>query len=273
MELKILYLALFFLLWTALIRYVPRKIMWWPSVFVFPVGVVAAIVYVITAKKSFLLIIALVGGLYWYYKWVKKKKEEEVFIDIVDWVKTIDIAVILALLIMTFIVQAFKIPSGSMRNTFLEGDHLFVGKFIYGVKIPFINKVILPISKPKRRDIVVFRFPLDKSKDYIKRCIGLPGDLIEMKKKKLYVNGELQDEPYVIYKDNMVYPDDPSIPEQYRKRDNFGPLTVSTGCYFMMGDNRDRSYDSRFWGELEEKYIKGKALFIYWPLTRIGITR
>jgi len=276
MELKILYLAVFFLLWTILIKYVPLKYTWLPSVLVLPAAIAGAIIYVFVTRKNFsaiVLIIALIAGAYIYFKWVKKKKKEEVFAEIDDWVKTINVAVLLALVIMTFIIQAFKIPSGSMRNTFLEGDHLFVGKFVYGVRVPIINKIILPLSKPTRQDIIVFRFPLDTSKDYIKRCIGIPGDVLEMKEKKLYVNGELQKEPYVVFNDPAIYSNSKDVIEQYRIRDNFGPITVSSGCYFMMGDNRDRSYDSRFWGKLEEKYIKGMALFIYWPLNRIGIVK
>jgi len=199
------------------------------------------------------------------------KKKKGIIAEIKEWVNTIFVSILLALFIMTFIIQAFKIPSGSMKNTFLIGDHLFVGKFIYGTRIPFTDRVVFPLRKLHRRDIIVFRFPLEPDKDFIKRCMALPGDTVEMRDKKLYVNGELQDEPYVIHADRETY--SLSDTSAQSGRDNFGPVTVPDGKYFVMGDNRDASYDSRFWGFLERKYIKGKALFVYWPLNRIRIIR
>jgi len=174
---------------------------------------------------------------------------------------------------MSFIFQAFKIPSGSMMNTFKIGDHIFVGKFIYGIHVPFSKKYIFPLQGPKRGEIIVFQFPLDPKKDFIKRCIGVPGDTIEIKDKKLYVNGELQKEEYAIYADGKVYPNSRQLPVMYRNRDNLALLVVPENSYFVMGDNRDHSYDSRFWGPLEREYIKGKALFLYWPPKRIRIIR
>ena len=165
------------------------------------------------------------------------------------------IAVLLALFIRTFIVQAFKIPSGSMEPTLLVGDHILVNKFIYGIKLPFIRKTIIPISKPERNDVVVFIYPLDKSKDYIKRAIGLPGDQIEIKGQNVYINGRLFKDTYGFYSEGN---------KKTAGRTAIGPLTVPENHLFMMGDNRDHSYDSRFWGFVPMSYVKGKAFIIYW---------
>ncbi len=174
--------------------------------------------------------------------------------------EAIIIAVILALFIRTFIVQAFKIPSGSMKNTLLIGDHILVNKFIYGIKIPFTDgKTLVHITDPERKDIVVFKYPEDPKKDFIKRVIGVAGDTVEIKDKQLYVNGELQEnEPYAIHKDTRI------IPVQFTVRDNFGPVTVPAHSLFVMGDNRDNSHDSRFWGFVDLKAVRGKAFVIYW---------
>ncbi len=172
--------------------------------------------------------------------------EQEGFLEKVrEWVKDIVVALILALIIRTFIVQAFRIPSGSMIPTLLVGDHLLVEKITYRFR------------EPKRFEIIVFKFPLDKSKDYIKRVIGLPGDEIKIVNKEVYVNGKKLDEPYVQHTDPNV------IPAQFSPRDNYGPVTVPKGHLFVMGDNRDNSYDSRFWGFVPEKDIVGKAFIIY----------
>ncbi|OGS43107.1 MAG: signal peptidase I [Elusimicrobia bacterium RIFOXYD2_FULL_34_15] len=206
-------------------------------------------------------------------------------IEAIEWADTLIWSGVFAFLIMYFFLQAFKIPSGSMRNTLLEGDHLFVNKFVYGTRIfyPIISdstikikmKRVLVIKKPKRGDIVVFAAPPQAlepqereagiKKDFVKRCIGIPGDTIEVKKKKLYINDVLQKESYVIISD--IYNDN------IMTRDKFGPLTVPEGSYFMMGDNRDNSKDSRYWGTLDEKYIKGKPLLIYWPPKRVRLVK
>jgi signal peptidase I len=160
-----------------------------------------------------------------------------------------------------------------MKNTFLEGDRLFVNKFIYGVRIPVIGKIIIPVSKPRRGDKVVFWPPIDSKFPFIKRCMGMPGDKLQVINKQLYVNEELQDEPYVIHSDPVIYSSANSLALNQVIRDNFGPITVSSGWYFMMGDNRDESYDSRYWGIVQEKNIRGKAMFTYWPPVRIGIPK
>ncbi len=181
-----------------------------------------------------------------------------------EYAEAILIAVVLALFIRTFIVQAFKIPSGSMEDTLLVGDHLLVNKFIYGIKIPFINKNIIDITDPKRGDIVVFRYPEDKNKDFIKRVIGVGGDKIEVKKKQVYVNDEPINEPYAEFKagETSFF--------GFQKGRNFGPFDVPEGHVFVMGDNRDNSHDSRFWGTVDVSEIKGKAFILYWSWDRVN---
>ena len=173
---------------------------------------------------------------------------------LLEYLEALAVALVLAFVIRTFVVQAFKIPSGSMLDTLLIGDHLLVNKFLYGTRIPFTDKVILPIEEPADGDVIVFEFPEDTSKDFIKRIIGAPGDVLEMKDKVVYRNGQKLDEPYVKHTD----------PNIQARRDNFGPITVPPGKYFAMGDNRDESYDSRFWGFVDKDKIRGKAWVIYW---------
>lgn len=173
-------------------------------------------------------------------------------------IESIVIALILALFIRTFVVQAFKIPSSSMEPTLLVGDHILVSKFIYGIPVPFTGIKLLPLRKPERGDIIVFRFPGDKSKDYIKRVIGVEGDTIEVIDKKVYINGRPFEDPYGVHLDPLVFPRGMEV------RDNFGPFTVPEGSVFVMGDNRDRSYDSRYWGVVRLEEIKGRAFIIYW---------
>ncbi len=174
-----------------------------------------------------------------------------------EYAEALVMAVLLALFIRTFIVQAFKIPSGSMLPTLEVGDHLLVNKFIYGIRIPFIGKRVLSFHDPERNDVIVFIYPQDRSKDFIKRVVGLPGDVIEIRNKKLYVNGEPAPDPHAHY--------DPVNPHTARTpRDNFGPYTVPDGHVFVMGDNRDHSHDSRFWGPVKIDDILGKAFILYW---------
>jgi signal peptidase I len=155
------------------------------------------------------------------------------------------------------VVQAFKIPSGSMLNTLLIGDHILVNKFIYGVRLPFAGTILIPVTEPKHDDIVVFKFPEDPSKDFIKRVVGVEGDTIEIRNKKVYVNGELKESDFAIYLD-------PYVQHSEQHRDNLGPIKVPENSIFVMGDNRDYSYDSRFWGFVDVKDLKGKAFMIYW---------
>ncbi len=181
-----------------------------------------------------------------------------------EYYEAILVAVILALFARTFAFENFKIPSGSMEDNLLVGDHLVVNKHIYASHWKTPLHALLPYREPRRGDVVVFKYPEDPRRDFIKRCIGLPGDTIEVRGKELYVNGVLQVEPYVVHKDGMVYPDSPLVPPSLRLRDNFGPFTVPAGTLFCMGDNRDNSLDSRFWGPVPRSYLKGRAVIIYW---------
>lgn len=175
-----------------------------------------------------------------------------------EYFEAICIAILLALFIRTFVVQAFKIPSGSMLPTLLIGDHLLVNKFIYGIRVPFSGNVLIPVKKPQNGDVVVFRFPKDRSIDYIKRVIGTPGDTVEIKDKTVFINGEPAD-------DSHAHISSPSILNSSASpRDNFGPILVPEGRIFVMGDNRDNSYDSRFWGFVDQRDILGKAFILYW---------
>jgi signal peptidase I len=173
-------------------------------------------------------------------------------------VEAILLAIVLALFIRTFIVQAFKIPSGSMKETLLIGDHILVNKFLYGVKLPFVSTTIIAYKEPKRGDIVVFKFPEDPDKDFIKRVVGVAGDVVEGRDKKIFVNHEPLNHDYGIHKDSRI------VPGNIQPRDNFGPLVVPEKSLFVMGDNRDHSYDSRFWGFVNLKSVRGKAFLIYW---------
>ena len=182
-----------------------------------------------------------------------------------EYAESILIAAILALVIRTFVVQAFKIPSGSMEDTLLVGDHLLVNKFIYGSKIPFTEKWVVPLREPKRGDVIVFEYPEDtrnpaltfwQKKDFIKRVIGVPGDRVKMVDQTVYVNDKPYKIPQEIHKGAAGY----GPPEIY----NFPERVVPPGQYFCMGDNRDRSHDSRFWGFVPKANIKGLAFILYW---------
>ena len=177
-----------------------------------------------------------------------------------EWIEPILIALILAGLIRTYIVQPFKIPSGSMEDTLLVGDHLMALKFLYGVKIPFNGKRILKLTNPKPGDVIVFKYPQDPSKDYIKRCIAVGGQTVEIRDKQVYVDGVLQDNPNHV---KFLRPVD-----HYGQRDNLSPTTVPEGTFFAMGDNRDNSNDSRFWGFVPFENVKGKAFMLYWSWNR-----
>ncbi|MCK4648682.1 signal peptidase I [bacterium] len=202
-----------------------------------------------------------------------------------EWIEVIFTAFILYLIIVTFIIQSFHIPSRSMEHTLKVGDRLFASKFSYGLSLPFTDKKVFK-RQPKRGDIIVFRYPgdpyrrislrliapviriltfkridPDPHKDYIKRLVGLPGELLEIREGKVYINDKPLNEPYVFHSiEDLSF-------------NHYGPVTVPPDSYFMMGDNREHSSDSRFWGFLERKYLKGRALFIYWPPKRIGLIR
>ena len=219
----------------------------------------------------------------------KKKKETDIIntkSKLREYGEAIIIAILLALFIRTFIIQAFKIPSGSMKPTLLVGDHLLVNKFIYGIRIPIIDKFLIQFKEPERGDVVVFKWPKDESLDFIKRVIGVEGDTIQIKDKQLYINNkkvkeQLLDEKvknklFGKYNDDEISDADAYeetignrehiILEQpaRNKNENFGPVKVPADSIFVMGDNRDNSEDSRYWGYVKLEKIKGEALIIYW---------
>lgn len=190
-----------------------------------------------------------------------------------EYTEAIIIAILLAFAIRVFVVQAFKIPSGSMIPSLLIGDHILVSKLSYGVQWPrdcrigfefppvscYSSTMIMEFEKPKRGDIIVFRYPEDEEKDFIKRIVGTPGDTVELRNKIVYVNGErLEDAAFTQHIDPGI------IDGRINPRDNFGPVTVPPDSYFVMGDNRDQSLDSRFWGFVKEEKIKGRAFMVYW---------
>jgi len=177
-----------------------------------------------------------------------------------EYIEAFVVALLIALVVRTLVIQAFKIPSGSMENTLLVGDHIFVNKFIFGYHVPYTKGRVLEFSHPKRGDIIVFEFPEDPSKDFIKRVVGVPGDSVEIRHKELYVNGMPVKEDYVRYADGAGAEGFPPA------RDNAAPVKVPPGKLFVMGDNRDRSYDSRFWGFVDMDKVVGKALFIYFSV-------
>ncbi len=197
----------------------------------------------------------------------EKLKQSEVQVDgrkkgrLRENLEAIFIAILLALFIRAFVVQAFKIPSGSMKPTLQIGDHILVNKFIYGVKLPFTQFTLIPWKKPERGDIIVFVYPVEPDKDFIKRVIGIPGDEVEIRDKEVFINGEPfeeNDATYTKFTEDRVFPGD------VNPRDNFGPVTIPENQYFVLGDNRDNSYDSRFWGFVDERALKGEAFIIYW---------
>ncbi len=164
----------------------------------------------------------------------------------------------------TFLIKTFYIPSESMLDTLLVGDHLFVNRYLYGPDelLPGLT----PARDVRRGDIVIFRSPKEPSVDLVKRCVGLPNDVIEVVDKQLLINGvEFEDQAFAQHQDSKTYPNELSVRErELRLRDNFGPVTVPEDHYFFLGDNRDYSYDSRYWGAVPRHYIKGRALMIYW---------
>jgi len=177
-----------------------------------------------------------------------------------DWAESIIVAFLLAMVIRAFVVQAFKIPTGSMRVTLIEGDLILVNKFIYGAKVPFLNSWLPAVRTPKRGDVIVFIYPEDKKKDFIKRLVGLPGETVEIKGGSIYINDKPVPEPVF----NQIY---------YYNRGDFGAegqkIVIPENSYFVLGDNSASSKDSRYWGFVPKANLLGKALIIYWPLNRI----
>ncbi len=181
-----------------------------------------------------------------------------------DWVESIIVAFLLAMVIRTFVVQAFKIPTGSMRMTLLEGDLILVNKFIYGARVPFTSQRLPAVRQPKRGDVVVFIYPEDKKKDFIKRLVGLPGETIEIKGGSIYVNDKPAPEPIF----NQIY---------YYNRGDFASegqkIRVPANSYFVLGDNSVSSKDSRYWGFVPKDDLLGQALIVYWPPQRVRLIK
>lgn len=195
-----------------------------------------------------------------------------------EWIKSGLIAFVLFLVIRTFIVEAFRIPTGSMENTLLVGDFLLVNKAIYGAQVPGTGLQLPAFGEPEQGDIVVFVPPHEPDKNFVKRLVGAAGDTLEMRDKVLYLNGEAQVEPYVQHTDasgmaislpSMLWQREHLVPgvdpETYRPtRDDWGPIVVPEGRIFVLGDNRDDSEDSRYWGFVDTQKLKGQPLFIYY---------
>jgi signal peptidase I len=178
-----------------------------------------------------------------------------------EYFESIVIAVILALFVRTWVVQAFKIPTGSMENNLLIGDHLLVNKFVFAPSARRLERAVFPMRDIRRSDIIVFKYPDEPERDFIKRVIGLPGDTVELRNKKVFINGQELSEPYVHF---LEPASDAQEITSFDVRERYGPVHVPDDQYFVMGDNRDNSQDSRYWGFLPRSYIKGKALMIYW---------
>jgi len=176
-----------------------------------------------------------------------------------DWAEALVVAFVIAMIVRAFILQAYRIPSSSMEDTLLKGDHILATKFTYGLTMPFTTKKIWGADKmPSRGDIIIFTFPVNHEMDFVKRVIGLPGDVIEVRDKKVFVNGKRYEIPQEKYTDPFSLNQGPG-----KVRDFFGPVTVNPGHIFAMGDNRDQSYDSRFWGQVPMENIKGRAFIVY----------
>ncbi len=183
-----------------------------------------------------------------------------------EYFELIVVTVIFTLFLQAFIVQAFQIPSSSMEDNLLVGDHLLVNKCVFSdFGAGSILSKVLPFREPKRGDVVVFKFPEEPTKDFVKRVIGLPGDTVEIRSKQVYINGQKLQENYKIHKDGHIYsPMDFSTRPEAMIRDNLGLIKVPADHLFVMGDNRDNSMDSRYWGFLPRANLKGKPLIIYW---------
>ena len=257
------------------------------------------------SKTNFSLIILITLG-YIFVKYFKgkkadKKAEKQIIAFNLDWTQTVYFAAFFASIVMFFFLQAFRIPSASMRNTLLEGDNLFVNKAYYGMRLPFVKQNIINFHDIKRGDIIIFKFPAkDKyqlncgepqyGRDFVKRVIALPGEKVEVKGKTIYINDKkLPPQDYAVFSEHNIQKTiNPLTQEEYQKlwedrrlenyfaislRDSFGPVIVPEGQYFAMGDNRDFSCDSRFWGPVPKENIKGKAWLLHWPLKRFRIIK
>jgi signal peptidase I len=184
-----------------------------------------------------------------------KKSQRTIF---QEYSEALVVAIILAIIIRAVLIQAFKIPSGSMEPTLLIGDHILVNKLVYGVRIPFTNKRFPNLFEPEKSDVIVFVYPEDRTKDFIKRVVATGGDTIEIKNKKVFINGKESIISGARFNSNVI------MPGELNPRDNMQPVKVPDGFLFVMGDNRDFSHDSRFWGFVPLEDVKGKAFLIYY---------
>ncbi len=291
-----------FVLWNTLFALIAGGMVYYLLNFMATNGIEGGI-----SPKTFALIMTgtIAFAVYQSRKAVKlfaQKTKEKLYGFNMEWAETVYFAAFFAAFAMFFFMQAFQIPTGSMRNTLIEGDNLFVNKITYGIRLPFMDKRLVKFNDIKRGDIIVFRFPAESKeqvncgapqygRDFVKRVIGMPGDIVEVKNKQVFINGELMPaEDYEVYGDfdRPQLSSMPATPEEYQTlwenrnledffglylRDYFGPVTVPEGSYLAMGDNRDFSCDSRFWGPVPEKNIKGKAWFVHWPLNRIKLIK
>jgi signal peptidase I len=180
-----------------------------------------------------------------------------------EYLESFLIAVILALFVRTWVFQAFKIPSGSMEPNLLIGDHLIVNKLEFAPTATALERTLLPHREIRRGDVIVFKYPEDPERDFIKRVMGLPGDRVELREKRVVINGQPIDDPHAYY---LQPPSTGASPRSTDVRETYGPVTVPDRQYFVMGDNRDNSQDSRYWGFLPASYVKGRALFIYFSI-------
>ncbi len=190
-----------------------------------------------------------------------------------EYIEVILVAVVFALFVRTFLLQAFVVPTPSMEKTVLVGDHLLVNKFLYAPHRPSFLARLLPYRDVRRGDVFVFKFPEDPRRDFIKRAIALPGDTLQIRDKAVFVNGVRQSDAPVVHAEERVWPNDPRLPEALRRRDQLTPIRIPAGSYFAMGDNRDTSYDSRFWGPVSAANLKGRALVVYWSFPPLGTPR
>lgn len=286
--------------WHTVFTVIILSCVWWVFAFIMGEGGLAPIP---VWKKCAAGIITLGLAVYGYKRALQADtpRQQKIMKEDLDWANTVYFAGFVASLVMFFLVQAFKIPSASMENTLLIGDHLFVNKAVYGFRVPFTKKHFLPFKQVEREDIVIFTFPathkeqincggLQYGKDFVKRVIGMPGDKVEVRQGRVWLNDEeLPQQPYERYEELERVPKEgeydmveyQALWKTHRLdnelgmelRDNFGPVIVPENSYFVMGDNRDNSCDSRFWGPVPRENIKGKAWFIHWPVSRWRIIK
>ena len=181
-----------------------------------------------------------------------------------EWIESLAFTIIFVLVFTNYIAQATQVPTESMKPAILVGDHFFLDKVAFPANYPAVLRPYLPSRSVERGDIVAFRSPIDGNIPFVKRVIGMPGDTVMLKDKNLHINGKGLDEPYKIHVDGTVYEESPWTPEELQVRDNYGPAIVPADSYFVMGDNRDNSNDSRYWGFIKHDEIIGKPLFVYW---------